>query len=153
MSEIKEGAAAPDFELESADGPIRLSDFAGKTLVLYFYPKDDTTGCTMEAQNFTALAPQFAKAGATVVGVSKDTVKSHEKFAGKYGLTVRLGSDPDGHVIERYGSWVQKKLYGREYMGIDRSTFLIKDGKIRRIWRKVKVPGHAQAVLDAASAA
>jgi peroxiredoxin Q/BCP len=149
MSDVREGAKAPDFELQSADGPIRLADFAGRTLVLYFYPKDDTTGCTMEAQDFSQLGPDFAKAGAAVIGVSKDSVKSHEKFAGKHGLAVRLGSDPDGHVIERYGSWVQKKLYGREYMGIDRSTFLIKDGTIKRIWRKVKVPGHAQAVLDA----
>ena len=148
MAEIKEGAKAPDFELESAEGPIRLSDFAGRTLVLYFYPKDDTTGCTMEAQQFSALAPEFQKAGASVIGVSKDSVKSHEKFAGKYGLGVRLGSDPEGKVIERFGSWVQKSLYGRQYMGIDRSTFLIKDGTIRRIWRKVKVAGHAQAVLD-----
>ena len=152
MSDVKEGAKAPDFTLESADGPVRLADFAGKTLVLYFYPKDDTTGCTMEAQSFTELAPEFAKAGAAVIGVSKDSVKSHEKFAGKYGLTVRLGSDPDGDVIARYGSWVQKKLYGREYMGIDRSTFLIRDGVIKRIWRKVKVAGHAQAVLDAVKA-
>jgi peroxiredoxin Q/BCP len=149
MAEIKEGAAAPDFELESAGGPVRASDFAGKTLVLYFYPKDDTTGCTMEAQQFSALGPEFQKAGATVIGVSKDSVKSHEKFTGKYGLAVRLGSDPEGKVIERFGSWVQKSLYGRQYMGIDRSTFLIKDGTIRRIWRKVKVAGHAQAVLDA----
>ena len=153
MSEIKDGAKAPDFELESASGPVRLSDFAGKTLVLYFYPKDDTSGCTMEAQQFTALAPEFEKAGATVLGVSKDSVKSHEKFAVKHGLGVRLGSDPDGKMIERYGSWVKKSLYGREYMGIDRSTFLIKDGTIRRLWRKVRVPGHAQAVLDAVKAA
>jgi peroxiredoxin Q/BCP len=153
MSDVKEGAKAPDFSLESAEGPIRLGDFAGKTLVLYFYPKDDTTGCTMEAQAFSELAPEFAKAGVAVIGVSKDSVKSHEKFAGKYGLAVRLGSDADGQVIERYGSWVQKKLYGREYMGIDRSTFLIKDGTIRRIWRKVKVAGHAQAVLDAVKSA
>ena len=152
MSDVREGAAAPDFQLESAAGPVRLSDFAGKTLVLYFYPKDDTTGCTMEAQQFTALAPEFEKAGATVIGVSKDSVKSHEKFAGKYGLGVDLGSDPDGQVVERYGSWVEKSLYGRHYMGIDRSTFLIKDGVIRRIWRKVKVAGHAQAVLDAVKA-
>ncbi|MDB5427246.1 MAG: bcp [Phenylobacterium sp.] len=152
MSKITEGAAAPDFELESAEGPIRLADFKGKTLVLYFYPKDDTTGCTMEGQDFTALAPEFAKAGATVVGVSKDSVKSHEKFAGKYGLTVRLGSDPQGGVIERFESWVAKKLYGREYMGIERATFLIRDGVIRRIWRKVKVAGHAKAVLDAVKA-
>jgi peroxiredoxin Q/BCP len=152
MSDVREGAKAPDFQLESAGGPVRLSDFAGKTLVLYFYPKDDTTGCTMEAQQFTALAPEFEKAGATVIGVSKDSVRSHEKFAGKYGLGVDLGSDPDGQVVERYGSWVEKSLYGRHYMGIDRSTFLIKDGVIRRIWRKVKVAGHAQAVLDVVKA-
>ena len=152
MADVSEGAKAPDFELESADGPIRLADFAGKTLVLYFYPKDDTSGCTMEAQQFSALAPEFAKAGATVVGVSKDSVKSHEKFTGKYDLTVRLGSDPAGTVVERYGSWVEKSLYGRRYMGIDRSTFLIADGTIRKIWRKVKVAGHAQAVLDAVKA-
>jgi thioredoxin-dependent peroxiredoxin len=152
MAGPSEGAKAPDFELESADGPIRLADFAGKTLVLYFYPKDDTTGCTMEAQQFSALAPDFAEAGATVIGVSKDSVKSHEKFTGKYALTVRLGSDPAGSVVDRYGSWVEKSLYGRRYMGIDRSTFLIADGTIRKIWRKVKVAGHAQAVLDAVKA-
>lgn len=152
MTEIVEGAPAPDFELETADGPVRLSDFAGQTLVLYFYPKDDTAGCTREAQDFTALAPEFAKAGATVLGVSKDSVKSHQKFAGKYDLAVRLGSDPEGAVIERYGSWVEKSLYGRKYMGIDRSTFLIRDGKIVRIWRKVKVPNHAQQMLEAVKA-
>ena len=152
MSDIAEGAAAPDFQLETADGPVRLADFKGKTVVLYFYPKDDTSGCTREAQDFTALAPEFAKAGATVLGVSKDSVKSHQKFAGKYDLGVALGSDPEGQVIERYGSWVEKSLYGRKYMGIDRSTFLIRDGRIARIWRKVKVPGHAQQVLDAVRA-
>jgi peroxiredoxin Q/BCP len=152
MTDIAEGAAAPDFELETAQGPVRLADFAGKTLVLYFYPKDDTSGCTREAQDFTALAPEFAKAGVTVIGVSKDSVKSHEKFAAKYELAVKLGSDPEGQVIERYGSWVEKSLYGRKYMGIDRSTFLIRDGRFVRIWRKVKVPGHAQQVLEAAKA-
>jgi peroxiredoxin Q/BCP len=152
MSDVAEGAKAPDFELQGADGPIRLADFQGRTLVLYFYPKDDTTGCTREAQDFTVLAADFAKAGATVVGVSKDSLKSHEKFRTKYDLGVVLGSDPEGHVIERYGSWVQKKLYGREYMGIDRSTFLIRDGVIRKIWRKVKVPGHAAQVLEAVRA-
>jgi peroxiredoxin Q/BCP len=152
MSEITEGAPAPDFEVQTADGPLRLADFAGKTLVLYFYPKDDTPGCTREAQDFTALAPEFAKAGATVVGVSKDSLKAHDKFAGKYGLAVRLGSDPEGEVIARYGSWVEKSLYGRQYMGIDRSTFLIRDGRIVKVWRKVKVPGHAEAVLKAAAA-
>jgi peroxiredoxin Q/BCP len=146
---ITEGAKAPDFELETADGPVRLADFKDKTLVLYFYPKDDTSGCTREAQDFTALAPEFAKAGATVIGVSKDSVASHRKFATKYDLAVRLGSDPDGATIERYGSWVEKSLYGRKYMGIDRSTFLIRDGIVRRMWRKVKVPGHAEQVLAA----
>ena len=149
MTKIAEGAKAPEFELESAQGPIRSADFKGKTLVLYFYPKDDTTGCTNEAKEFSALAPAFAKAGASVVGASKDSLKSHEKFTAKYALGIPLGSDAEGRVIEAFESWVQKKLYGREYMGIDRSTFLIKDGVIRRIWRKVKVAGHAQAVLDA----
>lgn len=152
MTKIVEGAKAPEFELEGADGPIRSADFKGKTLVLYFYPKDDTTGCTMEAKDFSALAPAFAKAGATVVGVSKDSLKSHDKFTGKYGLAIPLGADPEGRTVEAFESWVQKKLYGREYMGIDRSTFLIRDGVIRRIWRKVKVAGHAQAVLDAVKA-
>jgi peroxiredoxin Q/BCP len=152
MAKITEGAKAPDFELEGADGPIRLSDFAGRTLVLYFYPKDDTPGCTTENKDFSALAPTFAKAGVAVVGASKDSLKRHANFTAKYGLTVPLGSDPEGKTIEAFESWVEKKLYGREYMGIDRSTFLIQDGVIKRIWRKVKVSGHAQAVLDAAKA-
>jgi peroxiredoxin Q/BCP len=152
VSGPSEGGKAPDFELQTADGPIRLADFAGRTLVLYFYPKDATSGCTREAQDFTALAGEFAKAGAAVVGVSKDSVASHKKFADKFELSVALGSDPDAAVIERYGSWTEKALYGRKYMGIDRSTFLIKDGVVRRIWRKVKVPGHAEAVLEAARA-
>jgi thioredoxin-dependent peroxiredoxin len=150
MSEIVEGAAAPDFELDTADGPVRLADFGGKTLVLYFYPKDDTPGCTREAQDFSALAPEFAKAGVTVIGVSKDSLKAHTKFASKYDLAVKLGSDPEGKAIADYGSWVEKSLYGRQYMGIDRSTFLIRDGRIARIWRKVKVANHAQQVLEAA---
>lgn len=149
MTDVTEGAAAPDFDLETPDGRVKLADFAGQTLVLYFYPKDDTGGCTKEAQEFTALAPEFAKAGATVVGVSKDSIASHKKFTAKYDLGVALGSDPEGAVIERYGSWVEKSLYGRKYMGIDRSTFLIKDGKLVKIWRKVKVPNHAEKVLDA----
>ena len=153
MTEIAEGAAAPDFELETADGSVRLSDFKGKTLVLYFYPKDDTAGCTKEAQDFTSLAPEFARAGVTVLGVSKDSVVSHGKFAKKYDLAVTLGSDPAGETVERYGSWVEKSLYGRKYMGIDRSTFLIRDGKVVKIWRKVRVSNHAQQVLDAAKAA
>jgi len=150
MTDVTEGAPAPDFDLETPDGRVKLADFAGKTVVLYFYPKDDTAGCTREAQDFTALEPEFAKAGVAVVGVSKDTVAKHRKFSAKYDLAVTLASDPEGEVIERYGSWVEKSLYGRKYMGIDRSTFLIRDGKLVRAWRKVKVPGHAQQVLDAA---
>lgn len=152
MTDLIDGAAAPDFDLETADGRVKLADFAGKTLVLYFYPKDDTSGCTKEAQEFTALAPEFAKSGVTVVGVSKDSVASHRKFAAKYDLAVQLGADPEGGVVEAYGAWVEKSMYGRKYMGIDRSTFLIRDGKIAKVWRKVKVPGHAQQVLDAARA-
>lgn len=151
MTDVTEGSAAPDFELAGAAGPVRLSDFKGKAVVVYFYPKDDTTGCTKEAQEFSGLAADFAKAGATVIGVSKDSVKSHAKFTAKYDLTVPLGSDPEGAVIERYGSWVEKSMYGRNYMGIERSTFLIdQNGKLARIWRKVKVAGHAAEVLKAA---
>jgi peroxiredoxin Q/BCP len=152
VSDVSEGAKAPEFELETPDGPAKLGDYAGKTLVLYFYPKDDTTGCTNEAKAFTALSGEFAKAGASVLGVSKDSLASHRKFADKYGLTVKLGSDPTGAVVERYQSWVEKSLYGRKYMGIDRSTFVIQDGVIRKLWRKVKTPGHAEAVLAAVQA-
>ena len=151
MADLDVGAAAPEFELAGAEGPMRLADFKGKALVLYFYPKDDTTGCTREAQDFTALAGDFANAGATVVGVSKDSLASHAKFTAKHGLAIPLGSDPEGVVIARYGSWVEKTLYGRKYMGIDRSTFLIdKAGNLVRTWRKVKTPGHAAEVLKAA---
>ena len=152
MSDVTEGAKAPDFEMETLEGPAKLADFSGKTLVLYFYPKDDTTGCTNEAKAFTELSGDFAKAGAVVLGVSKDSLAAHRKFADKYGLKVRLGSDPEGQTIERYGSWVEKSLYGRKYMGIDRSTFLIRDGVVQKLWRKVKVPGHAEAVLAAVKA-
>jgi peroxiredoxin Q/BCP len=151
MTELTDGATAPGCELDGADGPMRLSDFAGKTLVIYFYPKDDTSGCTKEAQDFSALSGEFASAGAHVLGVSKDTVASHGKFTAKYDLKVALGSDPEGAMVEAYGAWVEKSMYGRKYMGIERSTFLIgADGGIRRIWRKVKVPGHAAEVLKAA---
>ena len=152
MTTVTEGAPAPDFNLETPDGPVKLADFKGKTLVLYFYPKDDTGGCTKEAQAFTELGPEFAKAGVTVIGASKDSIASHKKFTAKYDLGVKLGSDPEGQVIERYGSWVEKSLYGRQYMGIDRSTFLIQDGVLKKVWRKVRVPGHAEAVLEAAKA-
>ena len=149
MSGPTEGAPAPAFELEGADGPIRLADFKGKTLVVYFYPKDDTTGCTNEAKDFSALSPEFARAGVSVVGVSKDSLKSHAKFTAKYGLTIPLGSDPDGKVVEAFGSWVEKKLYGREYMGIDRSTFLIQDGVVPAVPRIVDVP--AGVIFDTLS--
>ena len=152
MSKIAEGAKAPAWEMETVSGPIRSSDYAGKTYVLYFYPKDDTPGCTNENKDFTALAGDFAKAGVALVGASKDSLKAHQKFTDKYGLTIPLGSDPEAKTIEAFESWVQKSLYGREYMGIDRSTFLVQDGVIQRIWRKVKVAGHAQAVLDTARA-
>ena len=149
---LEPGDQAPDFDLPSDDGgPIRLADLKGRTVVLYFYPKDDTTGCTNEAKAFTAAAADFAKAGAVVVGVSKDTVASHGRFRSKHDLELRLGSAADNDTVERYGGWVQKSLYGRQYMGIDRSTFLIDgSGTIRRIWRKVKVPGHVDEVLAAA---
>ncbi|MDZ4372952.1 MAG: peroxiredoxin [Phenylobacterium sp.] len=152
MTDVTEGAPAPDFDLETPDGRVKLADFAGRTLVLYFYPKDDTAGCTKEAQDFTALGDDFAKAGVAVVGVSKDSVAAHRKFTTKYDLGVVLASDPEGAVVARYGSWVEKSLYGRKYMGIDRSTFLIRDGRIVKIWRKVKVPNHAAQVLAAAQA-
>jgi peroxiredoxin Q/BCP len=122
-------------------------------VVLYFYPKDDTSGCTSEAQGFTTMADDFKKAGATVIGVSKDSVKSHDKFKAKYDLDLILASDESGEVVERYGVWVEKSMYGRKYMGIDRATFLIgPDGMIKQAWRKVKVPGHVDAVLKAVKA-
>lgn len=150
MTILTEGDAAPYFDLETADGRVRLSDFASKALVLYFYPKDDTSGCTREAIDFTALADEFAKAGAAIVGVSKDSPASHKKFIAKHNLSIVLASDPPGDMIERYGVWVEKSLYGRKYMGIERATFLIRGGKIARSWRKVKVAGHAEQVLQAA---
>lgn len=149
-----EGSPAPDFSIEGDEGRrLSLAGFKGRKLVIYFYPKDDTSGCTQEAIDFTALADRFEKAGATVLGVSKDSAKSHEKFAAKHGLKVRLGSDPEGAMIEAYGVWVEKSMYGRKYMGIERATFLIDaDGNVRQVWRKVKVPGHAEAVLAAVEA-
>jgi thioredoxin-dependent peroxiredoxin len=149
----KPGSKAPAFTLDSEGGPLSLKDFAGKKLVLYFYPKDDTSGCTREAIDFTGLLPQFDKADTVVLGVSKDTVAKHGKFRAKHDLGVKLGSDPDAKVIEAYGVWVEKTLYGRKYMGIERATFLIdRNGKIAEVWHKVKVPGHAEAVLKSAQA-
>lgn len=146
---IDVGDDLPDLQLAGADGPIRLRDYVGNPFVLYFYPKDDTAGCTREAQDFSTLGPDFAKAGAAVLGVSKDSVAKHAKFTAKYGLTVPLASD-DQEVIEAFGAWVPKVLYGREYMGIDRSTWLFdKAGKLVKNWRKVRVPGHVEQVLTA----
>jgi len=149
---VNEGDIAPDVALTGAEGEeVRVGDFKGQKLVLYFYPKDDTSGCTREAQDFTALAEEFEKTGTFVVGVSKDSPKSHAKFTGKYDLKVRLLSDEDGAACEAFGTWVEKSMYGRKYMGIERATFLInRDGVVQRVWRKVKVPGHAEEVLEAA---
>lgn len=146
------GSQAPDFTVEGPGGkPVSLKDFDGRKLVVYFYPKDDTSGCTREALAFTALSDDFAKVDTAVLGISKDSVKSHEKFTAKHGLAIPLGSDPEGRMIEAYGVWVEKSMYGRKYMGIERATFLIgRDGKIARAWHKVKVAGHAEAVLAAA---
>lgn len=154
MAGLEQGATLPDAELTAPDGgTIRLRDFIGHPFVLYFYPKDDTTGCTREAQDFSALYPEFRKAGAEILGVSKDAPAKHGKFIQKYDLTVPLASDVDGAVTEHFGAWVQKTLYGREYMGIDRSTWLFgADGKLVRSWRKVRVPGHAAEVLEAVTA-
>jgi peroxiredoxin Q/BCP len=147
------GDRAPDFDLETDAGRVRLADLKGRIVVLYFYPKDDTSGCTAQAIGFSQAADAFAKAGAVVVGVSKDTAKSHGRFRARHGLTVELGSDPEAEVIERYGVWVEKSLYGRKYMGIERATFLIdRDGVIARVWHKVKVPGHVDQVLQAVQA-
>jgi peroxiredoxin Q/BCP len=149
---LSEGDRVPDVKLEAVDGEtISPADFRGQKLVLYFYPKDDTSGCTREAQDFTSLAGEFEKEGTWILGVSKDSPASHARFADKYDLKVRLATDPDGSVCEAFGTWVQKSMYGRKYMGIDRATFLIdRDGTVYRIWRKVKVPGHAGEVLEAA---
>jgi len=151
MNTLKIGDQAPDFTAPRDGGAIvSLSDFAGKPLVLYFYPKDDTTGCAKEAIGFTEAAADFANLGATVVGVSKDTVKKHDKFIAKYDLGIPLISDEEGAICENYGVWVEKSMYGKTYMGIERATFLIAaDGKIAQIWRKVKVAGHVEAVLAA----
>ena len=152
MSKMPEvGQRAPDFKMETdTGGRVSLKKFKGNPLVLYFYPKDDTTGCTREAQDFTALAADFAALGCPVIGVSRDTVKKHDRFKAKYDLAVVLASDEDGAACDAWGVWVQKKLYGREYMGIERATFLVgADGNIVQAWRNVRVAGHAEAVLEA----
>ncbi|MCB2124521.1 MAG: thioredoxin-dependent thiol peroxidase [Rhodobacteraceae bacterium] len=151
---LNEGDAAPDFTLPRDGGTtVMLSALAPQKVVIYFYPKDDTPGCTTEALDFTRLGPEFAAAGAVVVGVSKDSVKAHDKFCRKHALGVILASDEEGDTCERYGVWGEKSMYGKTYMGIERTTFLIDGaGRIARIWPKVKVPGHAEAVLAAARA-
>ncbi|UZW56958.1 thioredoxin-dependent thiol peroxidase [Sphingobium sp. JS3065] len=148
------GDAVPDVGLKDADGAdFTLARYRGKPLAVYFYPKADTPGCTNEARDFTALAADFAALGVPVVGISKDKPAKLKKFADKYGLTVTLASDEPGAMCEAFGTWVEKSLYGRKYMGIERATFLVgADGKILRVWPKVKVKGHAAEVLEAAKA-
>ena len=152
MTDITEGQVAPAFDLPTdGDGRVTLDSLKGKSVVLYFYPKADTPGCTTEGLDFSALSDQFAGANAVVIGVSRDAVKKLDRFKAKHDLKVILGSDEDGVVCEAYGTWIMKKLYGREYMGVERATFLIDGaGVVRRIWRSVKVKGHAEQVLDAA---
>jgi peroxiredoxin Q/BCP len=151
---VQDGDKAPPFELPTDGGEtLALSGLKGKPVVLYFYPKDDTSGCTVEAKDFSRLAPDFRKAGVVVVGASPDSVESHKKFRKKHDLGVTLGADTDKAAAMAYGVWIEKSMYGRKYMGIERSTFLIDGkGRIARSWRKVKVPGHAEEVLAAAKA-
>jgi peroxiredoxin Q/BCP len=148
---LSEGDVAPSFDLPQDDGArAKLTALKGAPVVVYFYPKDDTSGCTAEAQDFSGLSADFKKAGATVIGISPDSVASHGKFREKYDLSVALAADADKEVALAYGVWVEKSMYGRKYMGIERSTFLIDSaGKVARIWRKVKVKGHAAEVLAA----
>ncbi len=148
---IQEGDKAPAITVSASDGSAVDLSAPGRPLVLYFYPKDDTSGCTREAQDFTVLASRFDEAGVKVIGVSRDPMKSHEKFIGKYGLAVPLVSDADGRISDAFGTWVEKSMYGRKYMGMERATYLIgADGRVLRSWRKVKVPNHAEEVLHAA---
>jgi peroxiredoxin Q/BCP len=150
---INEGDKVPAIDLTLSDGTSVNLAAPGQPLVLYFYPKDDTSGCTREAQDFTELAGDYARAGVKVVGVSRDPMKKHKKFITKYELAVPLASDEDGRISDAFGTWVEKSMYGRKYMGMERATYLIgADGRVLKAWRKVKVPGHAQEVLKAASA-
>ncbi len=151
MPEIEPGQPAPEVTLpRDGGGEVSLADLRGQKVVLFFYPKDDTPGCTTEATGFSSRAEDFRSAGAVVIGVSKDSIKAHDKFRDKHGLNVILLSDEGSDVTERFGSWVEKSMYGKKYMGIDRSTFLIDaEGRIARVWRKVKVPGHVDEVLAA----
>ncbi|HWA01160.1 MAG TPA: peroxiredoxin [Caulobacterales bacterium] len=146
---LKPGDPAPAFDLPTAGGGrVSLAGLKGKRVILYFYPKDDTPACTQEALSFTEKTNQITRANAVVVGVSRDSTGKHDKFAAKYGLKVLLASDEDGDVCSRYGVWVEKSMYGRKYMGVERATFLIDEkGRLKRMWRKVKVPGHVEEVL------
>ncbi len=142
---------APGLLLIASDGADTNLAAPGQAVVLYFYPKDDTSGCTREAQDFTALAEEFKAAGVRVIGVSRDAMKKHDKFIAKYELSVPLASDADGAISDAFGTWTEKSMYGRKYMGMERATFLIDPaGRVIKEWRKVKVPGHAEAVLEAA---
>jgi thioredoxin-dependent peroxiredoxin len=151
---LKEGDKAPDFNLPTDSGvPLKLSKLKGKPVVVYFYPKDDTPGCTTEAKDFSCLIDDFKAAGVEVIGISPDTVASKAKFRKKHDLSVTLAADEERKAVEAYGVWVEKSMYGKKYMGVERSTFLIdKSGKLARIWPKVKVPGHAAEVLAAVKA-
>jgi thioredoxin-dependent peroxiredoxin len=150
--QLQTGDNAPDFTLAtSGNGSLTLSALKGQNIVLYFYPKDDTPGCTIEAKEFSDALPDFAALDTVIIGLSKDDVKSHDKFREKYCLPFTLASDSEGKVCEAYGTWIEKSMYGKKYMGIDRATFLIaKDGTIARIWRKVSVTNHVKEVLEAA---
>lgn len=153
MSEVVEGGAIPDVAVALADGTIRPLRDMPMPVVIYFYPKDDTKGCTQEAQDFSARADAFAAAGASVIGISKDPPASHAKFARKHDLAVMLGSDEDGSVCAAFGVWGEKQMYGRSYFGIERATFLFgADGRMAQAWRKVRVPGHVDTVLAAVRA-
>ena len=154
MTELTVGSKAPDFNLpRDGGGTLSLSDFAGKPVVLYFYPKDDTSGCTVEAIDFSSMKDEFAAHGAAIIGMSPDPVKSHDKFVKKHNLTIALAADEEKTALEAYGVWAEKSMYGKKYMGVERSTFLIDaNGNIAKIWTKVKVPGHVQEVLAAVKA-
>jgi peroxiredoxin Q/BCP len=154
LAMLEDGEKAPDFELPDADGErVRLSRLKGRPVVVYFYPKDDTSGCTAEAKDFTCLIDAFKATGAEVIGISPDSAASHAKFAKKYDLGVRLLADEAKEAAQAYGVWVEKTMYGRKYMGVERATFLVNAaGKVAKSWRKVSVPGHAEEVLDAVKA-
>ena len=153
MAGLQKGDIAPDFNLPRDSGKTQtLSELRGHPVVLYFYPKDDTSGCTLEAHDFTELRPEFDKIGVTIIGMSPDKPEKHDKFKTKHDLQLILVSDEEKTTLQKYGVWVEKSMYGRKYMGVERSTFLIdKNGKIAEIWRKVKVPGHAKTVLEKAT--